>query len=363
MRQPETGGPGMVRFLRWPGVAVVGLAILASAAVPEAAPDASPAGPTGRVVRVALKQKTARKKTRGKRATAAEDGATPPGGATPAAGDTATAATGEGLKFSRDIAPILVANCGDCHMKAAKNGGNFEMASFKKLMEGSPKKKKVIIPGKPEESHLVLQIKGEEDPKMPRGNNRNLSEEAVGKIEQWVKAGALLDKGMDENAPLASYASSPEDARKAELAKLTPEQRDKQVEAVGLGRWKKASSKSIPEVTPGKHFMLFSTLPRARAAAAVKKLDDQYEAARSLVGPAALDWGGESPFRDPPTLRRRGRPPGRARRPGTRLLGPPQEGEPGQTPPRLGRRRHPGRPRAVPGRVIDRELRERTRDE
>ena len=49
--------------------------------------------------------------------------------------------------------------------------GKFDMTSFKKLMAGS-EKEKVVIPGKPDESPLVLRIKGEETPKMPPGANR-----------------------------------------------------------------------------------------------------------------------------------------------------------------------------------------------
>ncbi len=164
------------------------------------------------------------------------------------------------------------------------------MSTFQKLMDGA-KKEKVIVPGNPDESPLVLHIRGDEPPKMPPGNNRNLSAEAIARIESWVQSGALLDAGKDPKALLESYASSPDDLRKASLAKMTPEQRDKQVETVALERWKKASPKSTPEITRGAHFLLISTLPKTRAAAALKKVEDQYEAVKSVVGPRAVEWG------------------------------------------------------------------------
>ncbi len=83
------------------------------------------------------------------------------------------------------------------------------MTSFEKLMKGADAEE-VIVPGKSDESHLVLRIKGEETPKMPRGNNRNLSDAAIAKIEQWVKQGARLDAGIDPKTPMAKYAATSE---------------------------------------------------------------------------------------------------------------------------------------------------------
>ena len=229
---------------------------------------------------VQVKQKTAKKK-KGVRKPA-EKTETDPAGTTPAA------ASNELLKFSRDIAPIIVANCAGCHNGTQKRT-KLNLTSFEKMMEGAASGM-VIIGGKPEESHLVLRIQGEETPKMPQGGNRNLSEVAITKIESWVKAGAILDAGIDPKAPMAKYAASPEDLRKAELAKLPAQQRDKLVETSGLERWKKAS-KLKPEVASNTHFVLFSTLSKERSTAALKVLDTQYTQVRSLLGPKSVEWG------------------------------------------------------------------------
>jgi mono/diheme cytochrome c family protein len=240
-------------------------------------------GPSGeRVVRL-IRQKKTKKKARPKA------GATQPeAGAADTATSAGSAAAGE-LKFSRDIAPIFVANCAGCHNPRQKRG-KFDLSTFEKLMDGTPDEK-VIVPGKPEESHLVLRIKGLEKPKMPQGANRSLSDEVIARIERWVKAGAVLDAGVDRTALLEKIAASPEELRKAELARKSPEERDKQVEAVGLERWKKANPKVKPEVTPGSQFLLFGNLPKDRASAAIKAVEGQLALVRSLVGPAALDWG------------------------------------------------------------------------
>lgn len=277
----------MTRVLRMLGLAVGGLAVLAlGLGTSDLSAEAAGAGP-GSVVRTAQKTK-AKKKVRGKRGApkADADKADEPAEKGKPAADAPADGT---LKFSRDIAPIFVNNCVGCH-NARQKRGKLDMTSFEALMQGTPKEK-VIDPGKPDESHLVLRVKGEETPKMPQGANRNLSEAAIAKIEQWVKAGAVLDAGIDPKAPMESYAASPEDLRKMELSKMSPEQRDKQVEAVGRERWKKASPKTNPEVVPSAHFLLFSTLPKDRANAAVKAVENQYGAVKGLLGPAAVEWG------------------------------------------------------------------------
>lgn len=192
----------------------------------------------------------------------------------------------DGLKFSRDIAPILVGNCSNCHNeRAMAKNGKFDLGTFDKLMNlkaGSGDV--VVVPGKPEESHLYLRLTGEETPRMPRGGgNRRLSEAAIEKIGQWIKEGARLDAGIDPKASIASYASSPDQLRRDELAKMTPEQRDKLVETKGLERWKKGNSKATPTVTPGKSFMLFGVLPKDRVTATLKLMEAQYAQIKGLT--------------------------------------------------------------------------------
>ena len=133
--------------------------------------------------------------------------------------------TATGISFRKDVAPILVANCVGCHSQGRPGltKGKLELTSFAKLMQGTPKEK-VIEPGKPDESHLVLRVKGEEEPRMPQGGNNNgLSQEAIGKIEQWIKAGAKLDAGLDPKAAMESYAASPEQVRTQPARQDEPE--------------------------------------------------------------------------------------------------------------------------------------------
>ncbi len=213
--------------------------------------------------------------------------ATPRGKAASKASAPANAEDDGTLKFSRDIAPILVGNCIGCHNPKDKDRrAGLDMTTFNGLRQGS-QNGQVIVAGKPEESPLILHVKGEEPPKMPPGQ-RNLAPETIAKIEEWVKQGALLDSGVDPATELSKIAPTPEMLRNAELAKLSPEELDQRVTDAGMERWKKASAQTEPEVTAGKHVILFAAnLPEDRAQALVKTMDGIYPAMSDLLGPAA----------------------------------------------------------------------------
>jgi len=205
--------------------------------------------------------------------------------------DAKEAADSGQLKFSQDIAPILVANCNGCHSKDGQGvkRGKLDLSTFEGLQKGSAKHK-VIVPGKPEESHLVLRINGEEEPKMPQGNNRSLSADAIAKITRWVKEGARLDAGIDPKANLESYAATPEQLRRKQLARMPAKERDQKVIEAGQARWKESGSKQKPEVVPSAHFILFSNLPGDRAAGTLKAMESQYNHLRRWLNSPSMDW-------------------------------------------------------------------------
>jgi mono/diheme cytochrome c family protein len=199
------------------------------------------------------------------------------------------------LTFSQDIAPILVANCVGCHSGegAGLRRGKLDLTTYEKLKKGSQKRTDdpaIVVAGKPEESHLVLRIKGEESPRMPQGGNNRMSAEAIAKIEQWVKEGAKLDAGIDPKKPIKSYAASPEQMARNQIARLPEGERDKKAEAVGLERWKQANPKLKPDIARGEHFLMFSNLASDRATNTIKVMETQYLQLRKLMGSASTDW-------------------------------------------------------------------------
>ncbi len=262
---------------------------------PEQTPDFGPfgqdPGDDAAMPRRSSRLKSARKKARSTEKSAAKK-ADAAAKSKSTAGQRKSDGNGE-LLFSQDIAPILVANCIRCHSGegAGLRRGKLDLSTFEKMQKGTPDDK-IIVAGKPEASHLVLRIKGEETPPMPQGNNNRLAAEAIAKIEQWVRLGAKPDARVDPKAAMESYAASPVQSRKRQIAKLPAAERDKGVEAEGRKRWKLANPKLNPEITTGDrdHFMVFSNLAKEKATATLRAMELQYGHLKRLLGTEATDW-------------------------------------------------------------------------
>jgi hypothetical protein len=259
------------------GVLGVAVLLLATAGLRAQAPPegGQPAGPAaGKTTRpgAASKGRAPAKGLSRKRATTAAPKEEP----APAADDGT-------LKFTRDIAPVLVGNCTRCHdAKASNRVKNFNLSSFAALMKGGDSGP-VIVPGKPDESLIIQRVTGDGVPKMPPGQTK-LADETIAKLEEWIKAGARLEEGVSETADLKTIAARPDDLRRQRLSRLKPDQVDQAVEEAGRTRWSKATS-SAPDVTRGTSFLLFSKLPEAQAKSLLKTLDGEANILRTALGP------------------------------------------------------------------------------
>jgi mono/diheme cytochrome c family protein len=126
---------------------------------------------------------------------------------TPTNPQAATSPSGEGsVSFQGEVAGILVAKCGRCHVSESRGG--FQMASFAGLMRGS-EAGIVLIPGDADGSRLIEVI---ESGDMPRGGLRVTAEE-METLKTWIAEGAQFD-GESPETPLMemSSASSSSDA-------------------------------------------------------------------------------------------------------------------------------------------------------
>jgi len=93
-------------------------------------------------------------------------------------------AAASGVSFSKDVLPILEANCTKCHGSERASGG-LNLTSYADLMKGS-KDGAVITAGDAAKSTLVDLIS---TGKMPRGADK-LSDDQIKLITDWVNAGA-----------------------------------------------------------------------------------------------------------------------------------------------------------------------------
>lgn len=103
-----------------------------------------------------------------------------------------------GVRFSQDVAPVLVTKCGRCHIQQQR--GDLDLGTFASLMKGTPDGR-VVIPKDAEGSRLIEVI---ESGAMPKGGGK-LSAAELAKLKQWISAGAALD-GKDQQVRLTSLA-------------------------------------------------------------------------------------------------------------------------------------------------------------
>ncbi len=111
---------------------------------------------------------------------------------------------GGGTGFLKDVAPILVAKCGRCHMGDSK--GDFSMSTFANLMKGPPAGV-VIFPGDPVGSRVIEVIESGE---MPRGGLK-VSPQELETLKKWIQGGAKFD-GENTSANLQTLVPAPKPA-------------------------------------------------------------------------------------------------------------------------------------------------------
>ncbi len=96
------------------------------------------------------------------------------------------------ISYFRDIRPIFQVHCQGCH-QPAKAMGEYVMTDLVSLAKGGESEQKAVVPGKPDESHLVTQITLKDGKaEMPR-EKEPLTAEQTQRIRQWITEGAQDD--------------------------------------------------------------------------------------------------------------------------------------------------------------------------
>ncbi|MCG8652288.1 MAG: hypothetical protein MI861_20780, partial [Pirellulales bacterium] len=110
--------------------------------------------------------------------------------------DATLSEAGAAISFRHNVAPILVKNCGTCHIQQSR--GDFSMASFAKLSSA----RGVLSSGNPRGSKLITMIESGQMP--PKG--KKVSSADLTTLKRWVQSGAAFD-GNNRNANLTSLGS------------------------------------------------------------------------------------------------------------------------------------------------------------
>jgi WD40 repeat protein/mono/diheme cytochrome c family protein len=98
----------------------------------------------------------------------------------------------EKVSFYKEVRPILVQQCQGCHQPARANG-DYIMTDYASLMKPGETKKPSIVPGKPEASYLIEEIRVHEGKaEMPK-NRDPLKKAEIELITKWVQEGATDD--------------------------------------------------------------------------------------------------------------------------------------------------------------------------
>lgn len=99
----------------------------------------------------------------------------------------------EKVSFAREIRPLFMQHCVGCH-QPARSQGSYLMTSRADLLRAGDSNRPAIVPGKPEQSNLIMLITPHngKPPTMPK-NKPPLSEKQVALIKRWIAEGAIDD--------------------------------------------------------------------------------------------------------------------------------------------------------------------------
>jgi mono/diheme cytochrome c family protein len=166
-----------------------------------------------------------------------------------------------GVSFVKDVAPVFARNCQRCH-GAQNPRSKFSLNTFASLMKGGERGDDDIVPGKPDESRLVLMLKGEEEPRMPQGGRR-LRDELIEKIELWVKQGARFDGGPEFTtaSTLTEIVPSPEEELKTKVAAMSDSELLELHKTRAKEHWLSSNPSKTPESAETEHFILMGSVP------------------------------------------------------------------------------------------------------
>jgi uncharacterized membrane protein len=133
--------------------------------------------------------------------------------------------------FERNVRPILVNRCYNCHSDAFKEAGGLRVDTGVDIFKGG-NDGPVIVPGHPEKSLLIDRVKSSDTKKrMPQESTESLPPEEIAVLETWIKNGAAWPNETEKLPPTP-----------ARLAALYPKLREH------YWSWQPLSDPGVPTV-------------------------------------------------------------------------------------------------------------------
>lgn len=126
------------------------------------------------------------------------------------------------LDYEKDIMPIFVEKCSDCHSRASGQSKGGLILDDPKHLLGRLGKNNLVVPGDWDASYLFITLyrpADDEDAMPPKGKGERLTPEEVKLVQQWITEGAPLlgergERGTmpEEEKPAAMPAGAPANA-------------------------------------------------------------------------------------------------------------------------------------------------------
>ncbi|MCC7087384.1 MAG: hypothetical protein IT427_20470 [Pirellulales bacterium] len=188
-----------------------------------------------------------------------------------------TATGKETVSYAKDIAPVLLSTCVECHT-AQRQSGRLCMDNFSLLIKGG-QNGNPWVPGDSADSVVVKKLKGMLGQRMPL-NRDPLSDETIAKFEKWISEGAKYDGGNP-------VQTTPILVRMFKIKYSTHEQLAKERIESSQQKWRLASPASDPTIRETKNFLLIGRTSEAVLGEVADAAETQATAvARSFRAPA-----------------------------------------------------------------------------
>ena len=161
----------------------------------------------------------------------------------------------ETISFSRDVAPVLIANCMGCHFEAQNVRGGLRLDNFRQLLRGGDSGL-LIREGDGANSLLVQRLTATDNSRMPQ-RRPPLKRDTIDKIVTWIDEGARFDgRAGGLNLREVSAIATAEAATHEELIETR--------RGSGLGDWKKVTSDMEPALVEGQAVLVFGSPSNTR---------------------------------------------------------------------------------------------------